>query len=73
MARYWCERCRQESNTLDPPHLCRDLERRWKRREKQADAVQAELYGKVLDGIDMRALAERVVMKLTQMGVEDDI
>ena len=72
MARYWCERCEEECNTLSEPHLCKDVLARFKRREKQADAVEALLIGKVLDGIDMRALAERVVGKLNQLGVTED-
>lgn len=28
MARYWCTRCGEESNTLSPEHLCKDVESR---------------------------------------------
>jgi hypothetical protein len=72
VARYWCERCKAESNTLDPPHLCKDIAARLKRRERQADAVERELLGKVLDGIDNRALAQRLVESMARTGVTDE-
>lgn len=74
MARYTCERCKQESNTLDPPHLCKDVEARLRRREKQVAAVVAiliELSSDIIMG-EFEHPARRIVSKLNQMGVEDD-
>ena len=34
MARYWCVRCGQESNTLSEPHLCKDVAARLKEAER---------------------------------------
>lgn len=40
MARYWCQRCKQESNTLDEPHLCADLKKRYERNKKAVEIVK---------------------------------
>lgn len=72
MGRYECVRCHATCFTTDPPHLCKDVLVRLKRREKQADAAEALLIGKVLNGIDTRALAEKLVAQLARMGVTED-
>lgn len=41
MARYWCQRCKAESNTLDPPHLCADLRVRYERQAKAIEMIEA--------------------------------
>jgi len=39
VARYWCQRCKQESNTLDEPHLCKDVKKRYDRNRKAVETV----------------------------------
>lgn len=74
MARYWCERCGEESNTLSELHLCKDVKRRLERRERQRDAVLNILAEE--GGIRSNALlvdvAERIVTVLARMGVAED-
>ena len=70
--RYWCERCKQESNTLDPPHLCKDIAARLRKREKQASAVEEIIGPYFSDPVECREKAELIVKKLSHMGVEDD-
>lgn len=79
MARYWCKRCQEESNTLDPPHLCADIAKRLKRREAQKQAVldiiRKAVYDDYADEPGFKGdedAAEAIVKKLAQMGVTDD-
>lgn len=72
MARYWCERCKQESNTLSAPHLCADIARRYARRERQRQAVIDELRATSLDEKSLDGLASVIVQRLANMGVEED-
>lgn len=39
MARYFCERCKADCNTLDEPHLCKDLKKRYERNKKAIEIV----------------------------------
>ena len=74
MARYWCERCGEESNTLSEPHLCKDVAKRLTRRVKQREAVRDILSESICvrgDWNELGALAEAIVAKLAQMGVDD--
>lgn len=71
MARYWCERCGEESNTLSEPHLCKDVKRRHERRQKQALAVYDILAAGRGTGT-FADMAEAIVEKLAGMGVADD-
>jgi hypothetical protein len=41
MARYKCKRCGVESNTLDEPHLCKDLK---KRHERNSNAISVVVH-----------------------------
>jgi hypothetical protein len=72
VARYWCERCGAEANTLDSGHVCKDVAARLKRRERQVEAVMDILLD-AMDGYgDARPFAEAIVAKLAGMGVTDD-
>ena len=70
----FCPRCNEQLHGLpkDQPHLCKDVQRRLRRREKQRDAVVDILraYGVGVDRA-MRS-AEEIVAKLANMGVEED-
>jgi hypothetical protein len=73
MARYWCERCGEESNTLSEPHLCKDIKRRLARRTKQVNAVIDILADAAVDPQPTRRqLAEEIVAALAHLGVTDD-
>lgn len=72
MARYWCDRCRQECNTLSDLHICADIARRYARREKQRQAVIDELSATTLDEESVDILASNIVQRLANMGVEED-
>lgn len=74
MARYTCERCGAMSNTLDPPHLCKDLAARLKRRERQVKAVNHILWdlGLAMDPSVRRRAAEDIVSTLARLGVTED-
>ena len=74
MARYTCVRCNEESNTLDAPHLCKDVKKRFARREKQRDAVVRILAinRHAITNLELVDVAEEIVTKLAQMGVEQE-
>lgn len=71
MARYTCERCKADCNTLDPPHLCRDVAARLRRRARQADAVIEVHLEHSADPMS-RTEAEAIVERLARLGVEGD-
>jgi hypothetical protein len=74
MARYWCERCGTESNTLSAPHMCKDIAKRLARRQAQVEAVRtilADYAGDIADDMYTEA-AEAIVAQLASMGVTDD-
>jgi transposase-like protein len=73
MARYWCQRCKQESNTLDEPHLCKDLKKRYERNAKAVKLVQEVLDKWLLDEFaDTEELAAEIVKALAgrDLGVD---
>ena len=75
MARYECERCNAVCFTTDPPHLCKDIQKRLIRQEKQRDAVVAILedhYGYELDGILIINLAEKIIERLNKLNLHQD-
>lgn len=39
VARYTCERCGADCNTMDQPHLCKDVRKRYERNKKSVDLV----------------------------------
>lgn len=43
MARYTCERCKADCNTLDDPHICKDLKRRQRMQEAAMNEVKKKL------------------------------
>jgi hypothetical protein len=76
MARYTCQRCQTQLNTLDDPHICKDIFARMRRRERQVMAV-LDVFdgGGLLDGYTAtakRSLAEEIVKALSNLGVTDD-
>lgn len=75
MARYWCERCGAESNTLSEPHLCKDITKRLARRERQVatvlDIMRTHAPWRSHDEIN-QTIAEEIVQKLAQLGVQED-
>jgi hypothetical protein len=80
VARYWCSRCEAELNTLDSElHLCKDIVQRASRRQAQREAVIIILneYGRndlgiVIDDEQLDDVADDIVRKLAQMGVQND-
>jgi hypothetical protein len=80
VARYWCSRCEAELNTLDSElHLCKDIVQRASRRQAQREAVIIILneYGRndlgiVIDDEQLDDVADDIVRKLSQMGVQND-
>lgn len=74
MARYWCERCKQESNTLDEPHLCADLKKRYERNKKAVDSIVQILRDNELDLWDrnFEDVAVKIIKALAgrDLGVE---
>jgi hypothetical protein len=80
VARYWCQRCEAELNTLDSElHLCKDIIQRGVRRQAQREAVIIILneYGRndlgiVIDDEQLDDVADDIVRKLSQMGVQND-
>lgn len=79
MARYVCERCQTEyhvvggfiDGTQETEHLCKDLKKRWERRERQRDAVYEVLRDNL--GKPLMETSEIVVMTLVklQINLED--
>lgn len=79
VTRFVCERCKTEyhvvggfiDGTTDTEHLCKDLKKRWERREKQRDAVYEVLRDRL--GEPLLETAEIVVMTLVtlQINLED--
>jgi hypothetical protein len=49
MARYTCERCKADCNTLDDPHLCKDLKKRYERNAKAVEIVSNILRNMLYD------------------------
>lgn len=77
MARYTCERCGADENTMNAPHLCKDVKKRLERRQRQRDAVLEILtenrHGLVLAWEELSGeVAEAIVERLAAMGVEGD-
>ena len=82
MGRYECTRCHVVCFTTNPPHVCKDVAARHKRREKQRDAVVRILAREQaflrMDGLDggftenAVRVAEDIVARLAQMGVTED-
>lgn len=70
----YCVRCNAEVHGLpqNQPHLCADVKRRLARREAQRDAVVVILDAHVTVQT-ARRLAELIVAKLANMGVEQDV
>ena len=69
-----CERCNAElhGTAQDQPHLCKDLEQRRKRQQRQINAVTDILreYGV---GIDRAVRAsDDIVRRLNNLGIEED-
>jgi transposase-like protein len=50
MARYTCKRCKADCNTLDDPHLCKDLKKRLERNAKAIDLVKNILLSSTQEG-----------------------
>lgn len=44
MARIRCVRCGVMGNTLDPPHLCADIKKRYERNAKAVEIVSTILF-----------------------------
>lgn len=61
--RYECERCGERIGTLDPPHLCADVRRRYERQERLIALIEGVLarYGL---GHASREIAEQVYRAL---------
>lgn len=75
MARYTCARCHAVCFTTNGPHLCPDIAARLRRREAQVQAVLDVFSVRgLLDGYEdtKRAIAEAIVQKLANMGVQND-
>ena len=82
MARYTCARCGADCNTLDPPHLCKDVAGRMKRRQRKVDEVVRILTneGMVPYGgtpvenvhVTLTRVAEDIVNKLSQFGTHPE-
>ena len=84
MARYECQRCHTTYHVVNgfidgtdkTEHLCKDLEKRWARREKQRDAVYEILRNyipEITDDNKLQDIAEEIVEKLInlQINMED--
>lgn len=69
MARYFCERCNADCNTLDPPHLCKDLKKRYERQAKAIAKINAifERYGLGAN----EELAVDIVRAISGLDLED--
>lgn len=61
MARYTCERCGADENTLNPPHLCKDIRKRHERQEKAVKIVTD-----ILDGYEFTYHPEEVALEIVQ-------
>lgn len=77
----YCQRCHEQLHGLpeDQPHLCKDIKRRLARREKQKAAVESLIAAWLLSmdanvtlEWNVGPLAENIVAKLANMGVEED-
>lgn len=75
MASY-CERCGEQVHGLPQhqPHLCKDIEKRLARREKQVQAVMDILCadGYLNAGLFVREKAEAIVKVLANLNVTED-
>jgi transposase-like protein len=75
MARYWCQRCGEESNTLDEPHLCKDLKKRYERNAKAiaivVDILTPELHSRITKD-EVEAMAAEIIKALSgrDLGVD---
>lgn len=59
--------------TTDPPHLCKDVAARLKRRLAQKEAVIDILErSRTTDHLTFDEMAEAIVTKLARMGVAND-
>lgn len=63
MSRYTCERCGADENTLNPPHLCRDIRKRHERQAKAVAIVAAILED--IEFIDPEVVALEIVQALS--------
>jgi hypothetical protein len=74
MARYDCERCGVVCNTTNPPHLCKDIAARLRRRERQVEAIVPlveQAQDTYYDG-NARQWAETIVARLANLQVTED-
>jgi hypothetical protein len=76
VARYTCQRCGADCNTLDQPHLCKDVKKRYERNAK-AVAIVVEVLVTYFKGTTMKpeyleGLATEVVKALSgrDLGVD---
>lgn len=68
---------------MSEPHLCKDLRKRWERRERMKAAVVKKMCAEHAwlqdDGFDggfyenVARIAEEIVMTLVKMGVTEDV
>jgi len=58
MARYTCERCGADCNTMDQPHLCKDVKKRYERNKKAIDLVTTVLRGQFYDAWIKRTMTD---------------
>ncbi len=65
----YCERCHEERHG---EHLCADIAKRLARRERQVQAVLAIWAGRDPIIATSRKVAEEIVQKLSELGVQDD-
>ena len=80
MARYTCKRCKADCNTLDEPHLCKDLKKRYERQHK-AIALIMDIFYKYdmrphvdpFDPISKEDIAAEIVKAIgsRHLGVDD--
>ncbi len=67
----YCVRCKDERLGREP-HLCVDLAKRLKRRERQRDAILPMLALVRAGTMSLSGGAESIVTILAEMGVEND-
>jgi transposase-like protein len=74
MARYTCKRCKQELNTTDDPHLCKDVKRRYERFAKNVEVVTKVLNYYYMDQIAGNPdVAAAIVTALSNRGLDKEV
>ena len=63
--RYECARCGAMCNTLDPPHLCPDLAKRYERQKAAVELVR-EILGRYRVRIRFPAVQEQIALDIVK-------